>query len=325
MKLFVIVKKAVQQAITGAANFVVHVRPALMLRAVARIVAARTNAGIALVSRVSNAVAARVSPALRIGPTKLVARTLLRPAPSLRAALSGIGARSAPAVSVARSPATLRGRLLPALSVLRGFVTGTAGAQPKPAVAMSNRNLGTARAPQVPAFDVPQTFVTLQRTAGASSWVEEPVAGRSDWATEVNATGKANGATATCTGNALGARGGVLVLSYPAHVNKTALTITKVELHFHIAQTDTFLNNGTFAWGYRISGGGNVPLGNNVANFDALVTPLVYDLTGVVAGDWSKLDTIKTYLSHNSPLGAAAVSRADAVHLYVEANRTETQ
>lgn len=194
----------------------------------------------------------------------------------------------------------------------------------KPGLAIANRSSGTLGKPiTVPAFDVVHSFVNLTANRAANAVVEEEVGARTDWANDANATGPVNGSVATITGNSLGSRGGRLVLSYPANVGKDALTITKVELKFHISQAGTSLGNGSLRIGYEINGGARIELAAFTADVDALVTPQTFDITAAVGGVWSRIPTIKTYVEFDTAALNTSSASVDAVLVHIQANRTE--
>lgn len=220
--------------------------------------------------------------------------------------------------------ARLVSMLKPGVALLRAFATGTASVLIKPGFALANRATGTLSKPiAVPAFDVVHSFVNLTANRAANAVVEEAVGARTDWANDANATGPVNGSVATITGNSLGSRGGRLVLSYPANVAKDALTITKVELKFHINQAGTSLGNGSLRIGYEINGGARVELAAFTGNIDALVTPQTFDITAAVGGVWSRIPTIKTYVEFNAAALNTSSASVDAVLVHIQANRTE--
>lgn len=220
--------------------------------------------------------------------------------------------------------ARLMAMVKPGVSLLRAFAMGTASVLVKPGLAIANRSSGTLGKPiTVPAFDVVHSFVNLTANRAANAVVEEAVGTRTDWADDANATGPVNGSVATITGNSLGSRGGRLVLSYPANVGKDALTITKVELKFHISQAGTSLGNGSLRIGYEINGGARIELAAFTANLDALITPQTFDITAAVGGVWSLIPTIKTYIEFNTAALNTSSASVDAVLIHIQANRTE--
>lgn len=236
-----------------------------------------------------------------------------------------IAARKTVAIRISALVAILRMQVKTGIRVV-GLYNGTAQVLVKNGIKVSNRSTGSSAKPQAKAgFKVTETFVRLQRYVGAASIVQEAVGGRSDWANPNNATGINNGVNATFAGNALGARGGRLVGSYAASVDKAALTITLVQMRFHVSQSSTVLNNGTLRLGYRINGGGDVLLAAITDNQNYIGSSLQFDLTSVVGGSWAALDTLKSFAETNTPLGNTSAAAVDAFELYVEANKTEAQ
>lgn len=246
-------------------------------------------------------------------------------AASLRDAAGVTQAPGVAAVQSLRSIAAEAFAHSPALAISLPPVSGTAGAASNlPAIAQTAR-ISDYKTPETPAFDVLQTTVNLQRLIGASSVTEEANP-RTDWANDASATGINNGSSATFAGNTLGARSGKLVLSYPASVSKSALTIIKVELHFYISQAPPLLGAGALTLSYRIGGGADVVLEALTATnqqVDNLTTPRIYNLTTAVGGSWTALDTIKAVVAASTALSNTGTANCDAVELYVEANRTE--
>lgn len=263
----------------------------------------------------------RVTQALT-GAANFVVRALV--GVRVRAVATLTAAKLLPAAAIIKTVATLRMQSRPAVAILRASCSGAAKAFSNPAISLSNRSAGTSSKPsQTPGFDIVRTVVQLVSNRAASGVTEEAVGGRTDWANDANATGPVNGTTATIAGNALGARGGRLRLTYPASVNKTALTITKVELRFYATQSGTTLGNGTLQLGYRLGAGADVVLAKITGNIAALSPPQAFDITGVVAGSWATIDQIATWALFNAALLNTSSAALDAVVIYIEASRTE--
>lgn len=263
----------------------------------------------------------RVTQAL-VGAANFVVRAFV--GVRIRTVATLTAARLLSATAIIKTVAALRVQSKPAVAILRATYSGAATVFSKPAISLANRSSGTSSKPaQTPGFDIVRTVVQLVSNRAASGVTEEAVGGRTDWANDANATGPANGTTATIAGNALGARGGRLRLTYPASANKTALTITKVELRYFVTQAGTTLGNGTLQLGYRLGAGADVVLAAITGNIAALSPPQAFDITGVVAGSWATIDQISTWALFNAALLNTSSAALDAVVIYIEASRTE--
>jgi len=227
------------------------------------------------------------------------------------------------AVAMQRNVFTLASFVKPAIAIANR-VTATFRVTVNSAYAIANKTVATfARPLKIPAYEIVQTTINLVSTRGVTTMTQSAVAGRSDWATITNAQGLVDGTLATFAGNALGARAGRLDGVYAAPLDKTLLTITKVEMRFYVQTTNITLGNGQGLIGYRINNGADVQLAALTTLQNNLTTPLAYDLTSVVAGSWTTLGQLSAYITVSNPLGNGSGINLDAIHLYVEANRTE--
>lgn len=160
----------------------------------------------------------------------------------------------------------------------------------------------------------------LTRLSGANAVAEEAVVGRTDWASDTNATGKHDEVVATIAGNALGARGGRLVLDYAAFVDKTVLVIDSVKLHFYTAQAGTIAGNGDFKHQWRrTSTDAWTTLATFTGNQDSQTTPATYDITASIEG-WNALNSLQAGVSFESAVAEVQTASADAVEIEVVAH-----
>lgn len=177
----------------------------------------------------------------------------------------------------------------------------------------------------LPAFNLVQTVISLVGTYPSDAVTQE-AATRSDWtdlASAEGAPGAGSPVSATLTSNALGGRSGRLVLNYPDSVDKSQLTISKVELHYYVAQSGTVLSNGNLQLGYRFGAGGITTLATHTGNVNFLSSPDVYDVTSAVAGDWGNIDAIAAAVTASYGLGIGITASTDAVLLVVTASRSD--
>ena len=151
------------------------------------------------------------------------------------------------------------------------------------------------------------------------------MATRSDWTTPANADGAANSTLASFAGNAVGARAGGIRMPIAAPTGKTALTITSVKARFWMRQAGTLAGNGTLTVGYRSSAGVDTTLATYTADLAALTTPVDFDLTAVIGGDWAQFATKLAALWATCSTAVANTSTADvdAVALVVSATLTD--
>lgn len=186
-------------------------------------------------------------------------------------------------------------------------------------------NAAPSRPQPTGAARIQRISYSLAHRSGVEAITQEAVAGRSDWASTANATGRADGVTATLASNALGARSGRLVASLVDLTGKTALTITSVRLRVHASLTVVALATGSLTVTYRAStGGADVVLDTRTATFDALATGIEYDLTAIVGGSWATLNALEATVAVS--LGASLGSSAalDAIELLVDASAVQT-
>lgn len=175
---------------------------------------------------------------------------------------------------------------------------------------------------QTPAASIIQIKYDLVRRVGANAVTETAVGGRTDWTADADAVGLHNGVQASMTGNALGARGGQLELSYPDALNKSELTITSATLHFYGNTTGTVLNNADVRLLYDV-GAGFVLLETITGNADFTVTPKSHDISAAL-DTWAKHDALRAAVFASAALGETWVARCDAVELELTATRTDT-
>lgn len=179
-----------------------------------------------------------------------------------------------------------------------------------------------ARPQETPAFEIVQIKYDLNRRVGGNSVTETAVGGRTDWINDANMPGLHNGAVASITGNATGARGGQLELSYADSVNKGDLTITSAKLHFYVSLTGSALNNADFRLKYDI-GAGFVTLETITGNIDNMTTPRTYDLTGILT-TWTQYDSLRAACYADAAIAELWTANVDAVEVEIVATRTDT-
>lgn len=176
--------------------------------------------------------------------------------------------------------------------------------------------------PLTPACSIVRVVYNLTKRSGADSVAETAVGGRTDWASDANAAGIHNGSNATFVGNALGARGGQLELSYPNSLGKSDLTITSATLYFYGSVSGTVLNNADVQLKYDI-GAGFVTLETITGNADFSVTPKVHDISAAL-NTWAEFDALRAAVSASAALGETWSATLDAVEIEILANRTDT-
>lgn len=170
-----------------------------------------------------------------------------------------------------------------------------------------------------------QLTIALIRNAGAPSAAGYVVATRNDWTNVTNAQGDVSGSPhATMTSNTLAARAGGVRLDYGAQFDKTALTITKVELRYYTSQAGTALSNGNLRHMYQIGAAAAVTLATHTGNVNFLTTPESFDITAAIAGSWANVDALDALVEAQYALAPATITASlDAVHLYIEASVTQ--
>lgn len=163
----------------------------------------------------------------------------------------------------------------------------------------------------------------LVRRVGGNAVVETAVATRTDWASDANvisgANGKHDGSSATFAGNLLGARGGQLELEYANLVNKSALTIQQVLLHFYGSVAGTALNNADVQLRWS-KGGAFTTLETITADVNFLAAPKTFDITSQITS-WADLDALRTAFRAESALGETWTANADACEVEITASQ----
>lgn len=236
--------------------------------------------------------------------------------------LSALLATVRAGVRVSQGPTSLTITQRPALRLTSRVDSGLVTITQRPALRLSNV-LTAPTTVQKPAVNITQVTYNLVSDKGADTVTESAVGGRTDWASDSNASGVNNSTMATFAAAATGARGGRLDLAYANYLNKTELTITKVELRFYGRVFNTVLNDADVRLQYNI-GAGDVTLETITGDADYRSTPKTHDITSAIGGDWSKLDAITTHCRANAALGETWQAELDAVVVHVEANRTDT-
>lgn len=221
--------------------------------------------------------------------------------------------------------------LVQALPALRfeSRASGTSRSPVNVAINVANRVVSTLNKPSaIPAFRLTQTMINLAGVYGANAWTETVVAGRQDWTNEVNATGKQNGSFATIVGNSLGGRAGKLNLSYADFdASKTNLAIRRVRLYFVARMTGSPLVGLGIGVEFRwAKGGAETVLSSQLSNFDWTTAggaaAGTFDITASIAG-WADLNAITTHVYAEFQTLETPTLSLDAVHLLVDADRTE--
>ena len=248
------------------------------------------------------------------------ARSTVKPAIRLTNRLTALLATVKAGVRVSQGPSTRRLTQKPALR-LSNIISGTPGTvSTKPALRLTNR-ITPPTTQTKPAMNITQVKYDLVSVKGSNSVTESAVAGRTDWVNDANAVGVQDATEAQFDGSALGARGGRLDFSYANYVNKTELTITKVELHYWLSTAGTVLNNADVQLQYDI-GAGVVTL--QTITGDVSATPAqVHDITSAIGGDWSKLDALTTHVRCDAAIAELWQCQLDAVEVRVEATKTD--
>lgn len=178
--------------------------------------------------------------------------------------------------------------------------------------------------PENPALELVRLTYNLTHRSGANAVTEANGAcGRQDFDTPANAQGLANGTLSTCASAALAARCGRLNLAYANFANKSELTITQVNLHFYYSQNSLLSCVSTGGFNF---GGADTQLFSNAVNtvVNALTTPQTYNITASVAGSWTDLDNLRTYvIAEIGALSPTEKVEVDAVELEVIASKID--
>lgn len=151
-------------------------------------------------------------------------------------------------------------------------------------------------------------------TAGATS-----SAFTGGWVTPANAQAFNNATYATLSGSTLAGNAGVLTLSY---TNLTSsLTISSVKLYFYVQESPATLSTASMTLKYQTT---NIAVTTLILNGTghAFGTPVIFDITTAVAGNWANLNGLQTIC--DGTVGSAAVGAStdyvDAVVLQVIAS-----
>lgn len=227
-------------------------------------------------------------------------------------------------VGVLAGVANIKAKVRNELSVSQiTYATGTSNADQSAGIEQDIK-MELAGMPQNAGVTVNKTKIGLVHQSGANVATN---IGANAWTNPANAQGLRNNVSATGVSNALGARTYQLRLEYPNHVNKTELTITKVQLRFSTSQAGTLLDNGNVQLGYRFAtSGAFTMLSTRTGNFNDITGPaLAFDITAAVGGDWSKLNALETTVLCALPLAVTNINVAcDAVTVYIEATREDS-
>lgn len=320
------VRRGGRRLVGSASGFIASVlRAGLQLSTRLRLIGARNLVGVALLTTLAALLVQRPALALALlGASGLVVMALRV---GLRLSLrTSLRIEQRPAVRLLLAAITGTGTLLRA--GVRTTLLGVAGVlglvQLRPALRLA-AVIRSYLAPQRPSFEIVRVKYDLTQRKGAASATEANGAcGRQDFDTPANATGLRNGTLCTCAGNAVAARCGRLNLAFAATLGKTALTITQVRLHFYYAQTSVLA--ATCVGGYGFGAGADVQLFSHAAltSPDFLTTANSFDITAAVAGDWARIDSLRTYVT--AEIAALALNdsvRVDAVELEVIATATQ--
>lgn len=243
----------------------------------------------------------------------------MTPAPSN---LSPASSLMAPGLAMVQS---LRSALLeavrPGIAMSDIGATGEAEKPPMtPGLAMSTV-INSMNTPATPGFDIKAIICTGTRRVGGNAVVETAVGGRTDWANDANAIsgtdGIHDGSNATLTGNALGARGGQLELSYADHLSKDKLRITSAKLHFYGQVSGTLANNADVALKWDDGRGTFLTLETITGDANFLTTPKTHDVTASF-NSWTGHNNLRTAMSGNPAIAETWVAAFDACELELE-------
>jgi hypothetical protein len=206
---------------------------------------------------------------------------------------------------------------------IAGSLVGASGSNNKPAqnpAFAQSTVISDFKMPETPACEIVQVVYDLNRRVGSNAVTNT---GAQTWTNPTNAQGIHDGSNATHAGNLTAAHTAILSCEYVNHTNKTALTITQVNLHFYVSQSGTVLNNGDLRLRYNI-GVGDVTLETITGDVSSLTTPRTFDITTAIGGDWSKLDALRTLVEHRTDIAENLINAAcDAVELEIVASATQ--
>lgn len=316
------VKKIINVVAAAGLQFVVRPIAAVQVRVAATFMAARASIGIQI-GQVRVSLTSKTNVGIQFVRNLVTLNAKVWPGIAASIVRFTATVPTKPAFAWQRLVATITSNVKPAFLIAQR-TTATFRTNVNAAATIANKTVASFFKPAAnTAYEVVQTTITLVSGRGVQTMTQSPVGGRSDWATITNAQGFVNGTLATFTGNSLAARGGRLDGTYAAPLDKTLLTITKVELRFYVQTTNITLGNGQGLIGYRINNGADVQLAALTTLINNLTTPLSYDLTSVVAGSWTTLGQLSAYITVSNPAVNASGINLDAIILYVEANRTE--
>lgn len=326
-KIFQVLKRTTQQIVGGSVNSLSKIRAGISARnKVEGTIQAKQVAGVAarqtpttLVTR--EVVGVSVKPSAsgqslarqQAGVRAVVAPTIL----TLRSVIAGAAAKLAPVSMTTRQVAGLR---------FANRATGTIKPTAKAGVSARNRMTATPAKPvHESGLQVARVSFDLTRRVGGNAVAETAVGGRTDWASDANVISGTNGlhdgSVATFAGNALGARGGQLELSYADSVNKTELVISSVKLHFYGRVFNTSLNNADVQLRWS-KGGAFTTLETIAGDSDFRTTPKTHDITASIAG-WADIDALKTAFRADAAALETWQAEADACEVEIVAQKID--
>lgn len=138
--------------------------------------------------------------------------------------------------------------------------------------------------------------------------------GANTWANQQNVVGPKDSALAVNNAGGLGGRGGLLMsFGNILPVAHQGLVIVEAGIYFYAQQRGTLLNNGDFKAGVNIAGQ-RYEKHVKTDNFNTLGSPVFYNLTADVAGDFDRLSSLQAWVEHDARL-ETHVGECDAVRL----------
>lgn len=325
-RIFPIVRKVVSQVVGGATSWLQTVRPAIatdpVVSGVADVPVAEVGVAVSQgpgTVRIDVVPSAAIDPLATTGAARtdveaaVAAQEVVQGLPDTPEAIAGVVASQVGATGIA-TPS-----VVPAVATQALAAVGT-GAKPVTAPALAQSLVGSRRlGEEDPAVDQ-WVFYDLVHRSGASAVSEEAVGGRTDWASDANATGDHNGSDATIAGNALGARNGRLVLDFADFPNKHLLIIDSVKLHFYSNQAGTIANNGDLKHQWRrATGGAWTTLATHTGNVDFMTTPQTFDITASI-GSWKDLEALQAGVEFNAAVAELQTAAVDAVEIEIVAH-----
>lgn len=223
------------------------------------------------------------------------------------------------AVSITQSPVSITVPNAAAVA-LTGLASGSNTASERVAAQISTvADLG--KFSTAPAAKIVQIKYDLTGTYGATSAAASHPSGSTDWSNPSNATGNPNASNATVASSLTAAVDAILTLSYAALPNKTALTITQVQVKFTASLTKSALGTPSLALRYSLNGTSYTTLQTITASNAG---PFTFDITAAVGGNWTNLQTLKAQLEFTSATGDTGSSATcDAVEFIITASTTQ--